>query len=88
MKIFIYKTLIISFVFLIVFEITIGSKVNSFKNQINDLKSKENIQSFKKKMFEELKEGANKENYFTNEEREVLSKFINKILSELKIQQK
>ena len=88
MKIFIYKTLIISFVFLVVFEITIGSKINSFKNQINDLKSKENIQSFKKKMFEELKEGANKENYFTNEEREIISKFINKILSELKLQYK
>ena len=42
MKIFIYKTAIITIVFAITFEILIGSRINDFKKQINEITTKQN----------------------------------------------
>lgn len=86
MKIFIYKTLIVAFVSLIIFEILIGRRINSIESQIYHLKSKQNIEQVKNKLFNEIKNGSEKKAYFTEEERDILSNFINKIISELNIQ--
>jgi len=86
MKIFIYKTLVITFVALIFFEILIGSRINSIESKIYHLKSKQNIELVKKKIFKEIKNASEKGAYFTEEERNILSNFINKIVSELNIQ--
>jgi hypothetical protein len=88
MKIFIYKTLIIAFVSLIIFEVLIGRRINSIESQIYHLKSKQNIEQVKTKIFNEIKDGSKKDAYFTEEERNILSNFINKIISELNIQNK
>tara|TARA_B110000091_G_C13517707_1_gene351151 strand:+ start:308 stop:580 length:273 start_codon:yes stop_codon:yes gene_type:complete len=88
MKIFIYKTLIVSFVFLIIFEVLVGSRINKLESQISNLKSPKNLELIKNKIFKEIKNGTKKENYFTNEEREILSKFIYKITSELNTSKK
>tara|TARA_B100000767_G_scaffold271771_1_gene298050 strand:+ start:1112 stop:1378 length:267 start_codon:yes stop_codon:yes gene_type:complete len=88
MKIFIYKTLIIAFVSLIIFEVLIGRRINSIESQIYHLKSKQNIEQVKTKIFNEIKDGSEKDAYFTEEERNILSNFINKIISELNIQNK
>jgi|TARA_B110000438_G_scaffold292881_2_gene331873 hypothetical protein len=88
MKIFIYKTLIIAFVSLIIFEVLIGRRINSIESQIYHLKSKQNIEQVKTKIFNEIKDGSKKDAYFTEEERDILSNFINKIISELNIQNK
>ena len=42
MKIFIYKTAIVTILFVIVFEFLIGSRINNFKKQINELTAKHN----------------------------------------------
>ena len=42
MKIFIYKTAIITFIFVIIFEILIGSRINNLKKQIYELSSQQN----------------------------------------------
>ena len=42
MKIFIYKTAVITFIFVIVFEILIGSRINNLKKQIYELSSQQN----------------------------------------------
>ena len=55
MKIFFYKTLLVSFVFFIVFKITIGSVISSFESKIHNLSSKENIEMIKEKIREEIK---------------------------------
>ena len=55
MKIFIYKTLIIAFVSLIIFEVLIGRRINSIESQIYHLKSKQNIEQVKTKIFNEIK---------------------------------
>ena len=83
MKIFIYKTAIISFVFFLLFEILIGSQINSVKEKIYNIKSKQNIEEIRTKLFKEIKNGTKKESYFTEEERIILSEFISKIKSEL-----
>ena len=44
MKIFFYKTLLVAFIFFIVFKITIGSLINEIENEVYKMKSKENIE--------------------------------------------
>ena len=47
-----------------------------------------NIAQVKAKIFKEIKNGSEKDSYFTDEERNMLSNFINKIVSELNVQNK
>ena len=54
MKIFIYKTAIISFVFFLLFEILIGSQINSVKEKIYNIKSKQNIEEIRTKLFNSI----------------------------------
>jgi len=83
MKIFIYKVLIISFVFALLFELLIGSKINEVKKQLYEFKSEKNIKEIKIKIFKELESGSKKENYFSENEKIIIINFINKIKSEL-----
>ena len=83
MKIFIYKVLIISFVFALLFELLIGSKINEVKKQLYEFKSAKNIKEIKIKIFKELESGSKKENYFSENEKIIIINFINKIKSEL-----
>ena len=83
MKLFIYKTLIITFLILLTFQLTIGSKINNIKAEIAKLSSPQKISEFKIKLFDEIKKANKKENYFSPAEREELSNFIKKIQKEL-----
>ncbi len=49
MKLFIFKTIFVSICFLILFQITIGSQIKKFKEEINYLKSQKNISLIKDK---------------------------------------
>ena len=86
MKIFIYKTAIITLVFAITFEILIGSKINNFKKQIHELSAKHNREKVIIKIKEEIQKANQKENYFDEEERVILSTFIKKMIKELDLQ--
>tara|TARA_B110000881_G_C18330506_1_gene391406 strand:+ start:136 stop:393 length:258 start_codon:yes stop_codon:yes gene_type:complete len=83
MKLFIYKSLIITFLTLLVFQLIIGSKINNIKAEIEKLSSPQKINEFKIKLFDEIKKANKKENYFSSTEREELSNFIKKIQKEL-----
>ncbi len=83
MKLFIYKSLIITFLTLLTFQLTIGSKINNIKAEIEKLSSPQKINEFKIKLFDEIKKANKKENYFSPAEREELSNFIKKIQKEL-----
>ena len=83
MKIFIYKSAIITVLFVIVFEFLIGSRVNDFKKQINELTAKHNREKVITKIREEIKKANSKENYLSEEDRVLLSTFIKKIIREL-----
>ena len=83
MKIFIYKTAIITIVFAIVFEILIGSRINDFKKQINEITTKQNREKIMIKIKDEIQKANQKENYFTEDEKVLFSTFLKKIFTEL-----
>ena len=86
MKIFIYKTAIVTILFVIVFEFLIGSRINNFKKQINELTAKHNRERVVIKIKEEIKKANSKENYLSEEDRILLSTFIKKIIRELNLE--
>ena len=79
MKIFIYKLLISLFFFYVFFEITIGSRINYFTDKIDIFTDHEYRIQFKEKIKAEIKKGIEKDNYFSEEERILISTFINKL---------
>tara|TARA_E500000178_G_C16410845_1_gene482956 strand:+ start:34 stop:294 length:261 start_codon:yes stop_codon:yes gene_type:complete len=85
MKNFIYKTAIITIIFAITFEILIGRRVNDFKKQIYEITSKSNRDGMIIKIKEEIKKANKKENILDQEEKELLSIFIKKLISELNL---
>ena len=84
MKIFVYKTLFVFVCIFLLFQLTIGAKIKQANNELNKLKSKENIEKIKDKLRDELKNAISKENYLTPEDAELINIFINKLKSELK----
>ena len=85
MKIFIYKTAFISFVFVVIFEVLIGSRINNFKRQIYELTSQQNREQIIIKIKEEIKKANQKEKYLNEEDRILLSTFLKKIIRELEL---
>ena len=83
MKIFIYKTAIITIVFAITFEILIGSRINDFKKQINEITTKQNREKIMIKIKDEIQKANQKDNYFTEDEKVLFSTFLKKIFKEL-----
>ena len=85
MKIFIYKLLVSLALFYIFFELTIGSRIDEITNKLNVFTDHQSRLVAKEKLKEELKHAIEKENYFTEEERILISSFIKKIKKELSL---
>tara|TARA_B100000029_G_scaffold64448_1_gene57691 strand:- start:187 stop:456 length:270 start_codon:yes stop_codon:yes gene_type:complete len=85
MKLFIYKTLIVVFLVYVLFEITIGQRINKFEEKISYISSPEGRDIFISKIKEEMKNANKKENYLDPEERELIRNFIKKIQKELSL---
>jgi len=83
MKIFLVKTLIVIISVFILFQLTIGLQIKKVETQINSIKNPAQREIIKEKIKEEMQKGVEKENYFTEEERTLISKFLKKILIEL-----
>jgi len=83
MKLFVYKTLFIFVSIFIIFQLTIGLKINQFEKKIEKFKSEENIENVKNKIRKELRSGIKKENYLTPEDAKLINDFINKLNKEL-----
>ena len=67
----------------IFFELTIGLRLDYYKNTLNSFKDQQTRTEIKEKLKSELKKAIEKENYLTEEERYLISNFINKIQQEL-----
>ena len=80
MKAFIPKLVISLLALYILFELTIGSRIDYFMKIFNDSQTRLEV---KEKIKSEIKKGLEKENYFTEEERVVFTNFIKKIRKEL-----
>ena len=64
---------------------TIGSQLESFKDSLDTFSSKEKRDVLKEKIKNEMKKGIEKENYFKEDEKVLISKFIKKIFKELEL---
>ena len=83
MKIFIYKSLIVFFLFIIAFNVTINYKLRSYEKELKSFTNEENKEKFKNKIKDEMRKAIKKENYFTEEEKNLINGFLKKIKDEL-----
>ena len=67
----------------LLFQLTIGTKIGQLNNELERLKSKENIEVIKNKLRDELKNAVNKENYLSADDAKLINEFINKLKNEL-----
>ena len=84
MKIFIYKTFIVTISAYILFQFTVGIIIRNYENKVENLiHNQQTREKIIDKLKEEIKSANEKENIFTTEEKNLLSKFINKVKKEL-----
>jgi len=83
MRTFIYKSLIISFLAIIVFKFTISKTINSYEKKFYENFNREKIEFFKSKIRDEMRNAVEKDNYLKNEDAILIREFINKIKSDL-----
>ena len=83
MKIFVYKSLFIFVGIFILFQLTIGANLKQINDELENFKSKENIEILKNKLRDELANAVKKENYLKPEDAKLINEFINKIQKEL-----
>ena len=83
MKIFVYKTLFIFVCIFLLFQLTVGAKLNQLNNELQKLKSKENVENIKNKLRKEMRNAIKKENYLSPEDAKLINEFINKLKKEL-----
>jgi hypothetical protein len=86
MKPFVIKALIASIIFYILFEITIGSRLNKVQNFFDLGKDKAGKIKIKNKILEELEKANNKEFILDTSERKIISTFLEKINKELALE--
>jgi len=83
MKIFVYKTLFIFVVIFLLFQLTVGAKLNQLNKELTELKSKKNVEIIKDKLRKELRNAISKENYLSPDDAKLINEFINKLKKEL-----
>ena len=84
MKIFIYKSIIVFFLLIIAFHVTVNYKLRSYEKELKSFSSEENKEKYKNKIKDEMRKATKKENYFTEEEKNLINDFLQKIKKELK----
>lgn len=85
MKKYIYKLFILFFFVYLTYEFTIGKEIRNIEEKIiNKLSSYESMK-YKDELKENVKELLNKDKIFYEEDAELISKLIKKILMELKL---
>jgi len=83
MKIFVYKTLFIFVIIFLLFQLTVGAKLNQLNKELTELKSKKNVEIIKDKLRKELRNAISKENYLSPDDAKLINEFINKLKKEL-----
>ena len=83
MKIFVYKALFVFVCIFLLFQLTVGVKIKQFERELDNFKSKENIENIKNKIRKELRNAVEKENYLSDDDAKLINEFINKLKQEL-----
>ena len=83
MKLFIYKSIIVSFLVILIFKATIGGVIKNYEKKIYESFNKEKLEYVKEKIRGELNNALEKKNYFSKEDAILINKFLTKIRDEL-----
>ena len=83
MKLFLYKSLLVFFLILILFKLTIGQLLNNYEKKFDQFFSKEFLNDIEIKIRNEIKSGLEKERILSKEDALLINQFINKIQKEI-----
>ena len=83
MKIFIYKSLIVFFLFFLLFKITISRQVKKYEAKIDEIFSKEMVIIVKDKIRKEIKSAIKKDRILSESDAKLINEFIKKLDKEL-----
>ncbi len=84
MKLFVYKSLLVCFLFFVMFHLTFGYVIKSYKNKIYNSFSKDKISFLQDKIRNEMEKANEKDRILYPEDAELLKEFLNKIISEIR----
>ena len=83
MRSFIYKALIITFIFIIAFEFTIGKRLDPIVQNINKFSNEQGRKELINKLRKEMRKGLEKEYILKEDDRILINRFINKLSNEI-----
>ena len=83
MKIFFYKSILVLFLFLVGFHYSFNYVLKIVEANIEQNFSKENIEQIKNKIKEEMEVAINKDIFISDEDANLINKFLDKISSDL-----
>ena len=83
MKLFVYKSLFISFLIFVIFHATFGYAVKSYESKFHNYLNKDKLNYIKDKIRLEIIKGLKKDQILNKEDSILINKFIIKIKKEL-----
>ena len=83
MRDFIYKTIIAGIFFIILFEFTIGKRIDPIVDNMNKFSNEQGRKELISKLRKEMRKGLEKENMLKEDDRILIYKFFNKLQSEI-----
>ena len=83
MKIFIYKTIFVLIGVYILYQFTIGIKINSYERNLKNFTNDQGREQIRNKVREELRKAISKDQILKAEDKKLLKEFITKIQNEL-----
>ncbi len=88
MREYIYKVIIFAIALIIVFKFTIGNQISQVVDKIDMIDSPDGRKAIIGSLKKEIKKANERENYFNEEERDLIKTFILKIKNELALDEK
>ena len=83
MRTFIYKVIVITIIFIIGFEFTIGKRIDPIVKNIDKFSDEQGRKELINKLRKEMKKGLEKEYLLKKDDRVLIYKFINKLSTEI-----
>ena len=83
MRSFIYKALIITFIFIIAFEYTVGKRLDPIVQNINKFSNEQGRKELINKLRKEMRKGINKEYILKEDDRILINRFFSKLSNEI-----
>ena len=83
MRPFIYKTIIITIIFIIGFEFTIGKRIDPLVKNLDKFSDSQGRKELVEKLRKEMRKGLEKEYMLNTEDRVLLYNFFNKLRTEI-----